>query len=428
MSSLLIIGTQWGDEGKGKLTNYYAALADMIVRFQGGANAGHTVSVNGRPVVFHLLPSGISVPGVTCVIAAGVVIDPAGLVAEIDKVRPLGIEVGDNLLIDTGAHLTLPYHKAIEAAQERARGKAAIGTTMRGIGPTYADRTAREGVTIGELASFDRFAERVRAIAERKNILLTRAYDAAPVDVDAMIEELRGLAPRLTPHLADTPRIIRQAVASKGNVIFEGAQGTLLDLSFGTYPFVTSSNTSAGGLAPGTGVAPSSIDEVIGVAKAYITRVGAGPFPTESEGEEAARIRERGHERGSTTGRPRRCGWLDTVALRYSIALNGIRRLIITKLDVLDECEEVPICVGYEIDGQRVDEFPRSAEVLARAVPVYERMPGWLDDTSACRQADELPEKAREYLKRIEELSGASVAAVSVGAASHAIVHFDRIF
>jgi adenylosuccinate synthase len=428
MSSLLIIGTQWGDEGKGKLTNYYAALADMIVRFQGGANAGHTVSVNGKPVVFHLLPSGISVPGVTCVIGAGVVIDPEGLVEEFDTVRQLGIGVGENLLIDVGAHLTLPYHKAIEAAQERARGAAAIGTTMRGIGPTYADRTAREGVTIGELASFDRFAERVRAIAARKNVLLTKAYGAEPVNVDTMVERLREVAPRLAPHLADTPPIIREAVSSPGNVIFEGAQGTLLDLSFGTYPFVTSSNTSAGGLAPGTGVPPSAIDEVIGVAKAYVTRVGAGPFPTESDGEESTRIRERGHEHGSTTGRPRRCGWLDMVALRYSIAVNGIRRLIITKLDVLDECEEIPICVAYEIDGRRVEEFPRSAETLARAVPVYETMPGWLSDTSECREANELPERARGYLERIEQLSGASVAAVSVGAASHAIVHFDRVF
>jgi len=428
MSSLLIVGTQWGDEGKGKLTNYYAALADTIVRFQGGANAGHTVSVSGSPVVFHLLPSGISVPGVTCVIGPGVVVDPEGLVAEIDKVRPLGIEVGDNLLIDVGAHLTLPYHRAIEAAQERARGARAIGTTMRGIGPTYADRTAREGVTIGEIASFDTFADRVRAIAERKNVLLTKAYDAAPVDIEDMIERLRELAPRLTPHLADTPPIVRKACASPGNVIFEGAQGTLLDLSFGTYPFVTSSNTSAGGLSPGTGVPPSAVDEVIGVAKAYITRVGAGPFPTESEEKEAAEIRERGHEHGSTTGRPRRCGWLDTVALRYSIAVNGIRRLIITKLDVLDGCSEIPICTAYEIDGHSVEDFPRSAETLARAVPVYEKMPGWLEDTSGCRQAEELPRKAREYLERIEELSGASVAAVSVGAASHAIVHFDRVF
>ncbi|MBD3366604.1 MAG: adenylosuccinate synthase [Candidatus Eisenbacteria bacterium] len=428
MSSLLIIGTQWGDEGKGKLTNYYAALADMIVRFQGGANAGHTVSVSGNPVVFHLLPSGISVPGVTCVIGAGVVIDPSGLVAEIDKVSELGIEVGENLLIDTGAHLTLRYHKAIEQAQERARGARAIGTTMRGIGPTYADRTAREGVTIGELASFDAFAERVRGIAERKNTLLTKAYGAEPVDTDDMLEELRTLAPRLLPNLADTPPIIRGAVESPGNVIFEGAQGTLLDLSFGTYPYVTSSNTSAGGLAPGTGVPPSAIDEVIGVAKAYITRVGAGPFPTESEGEEAAAIRERGHEHGSTTGRPRRCGWLDTVALRYSIALNGIDRLIITKLDVLDACGEIPVCVAYEIDGERTEDFPRSAEQLARAVPVYDTMPGWLADTSGCRAVDELPGKARDYLRRIEELSGARVAAVSVGAASHAIVHFDRVF
>jgi len=427
MSSLLIIGTQWGDEGKGKLTNYYAAHADMIVRFQGGANAGHTVSVNGSPVVFHLLPSGISVPGVKCVIGAGVVIDPHKLVEEIDKVRPLGIAERENLLIDVGAHLTLEYHRAIEAAQERARGAAAIGTTMRGIGPTYADRTAREGVTMGEMAQFDAFARRVRDIAERKNTLLTKAYDAEPVNVDSMLDGLRELAPRLTPHLADTPSIIREAAASHGNVIFEGAQGTLLDLSFGTYPFVTSSNTSAGGLAPGTGVPPSAIDEVVGVAKAYITRVGAGPFPTESDGDAAEQIRRRGHEHGSTTGRPRRCGWLDTVALRYSIAINGIRRLIITKLDVLDECEEIPVCVAYELDGERVEEFPRSAEALARAVPVYETMPGWLSDTSACREAGQLPQKAIEYLRRVEKLSGASVAAVSVGAAAHAIVHFDHV-
>ena len=427
MSALVIVGTQWGDEGKGKITNFYASRADIVARFQGGANAGHTVSVAGKKVVFHLLPSGVSVPGAKCIIGPGVVLDPLALVEEIDYVRANGIEVGDNLLIDIGAHLVMPYHKAIEAAEEQARGGDAIGTTHRGIGPTYVDRYSREGLVCGDLASFDRFEEKLAANVARKNNILTKLYGAEPVSYDEVREQMRAVAEVLVPHLSDTPGLIREAIASGKNVLFEGAQGALLDIGFGTYPFVTSSYTTAAGVAPGTGVPPTWIGEVAGVAKAYATRVGAGPFPTEADGEQAALICERGAEFGATTGRPRRCGWLDIVALRYSLALSGIERLIITKLDVLDTFPSIPVCVGYTLDGVRVDTFPRDVDTLRRVRPVYEELPGWESDTSGARTSEELPEKAKDYLKSIEELSGARIAVASVGAASDAIVEFERL-
>lgn len=427
MKSLVIVGTQWGDEGKGKITNALSSCADMVIRYQGGANAGHTVSVNGEPLVFHLLPSGISVPGVQCVLGPGVVIDPESLAAEIDMVRGRGIDVGENLLIDVGAHMVLPYHRAQEAAEERTRGGGAIGTTRRGIGPAYADRVARDGFAIGELARFEDFSERFAAAAARKNELLERLYGAEPLDVGAEIETLRSLAPKLVPHLSDTPRLVRRAIAEGRNVIFEGAQGTLLDVAHGTYPYVTSSNTSAAGVAAGTGVPPSMIGEVMGVAKAYVTRVGEGPFPTETGGEEGALLRDRGSEIGSTTGRPRRCGWLDAVALRYAVELNGIRRLIVTKLDVLDTLETIPVAVAYDIGGRETDLFPRSIEELSAAQPVYESMPGWRSSTRDARTGAELPKNALAYLRRIEELTGTEVAAASVGAAAHAVVEFAEI-
>jgi adenylosuccinate synthase len=427
MSNIVIVGAQWGDEGKGKITNSLATCADMVVRFQGGANAGHTVSVNGEPVVFHLLPSGISVPGVECVLGPGVVIDPHALVGEIDEVRGKGIEVGGNFVVDIGAHMVMPYHKAQEAAEEEARGGGAIGTTLRGIGPTYADRYSREGLPIGLLASFDEFEAALRLVAGRKNELLTRLYGADPLDVDRMAEDMRPVAEVLAPHLKDTPPLIRSMLEGGGNVIFEGAQGTLLDIGFGTYPFVTSSHTTAAGVAPGTGVPPSMLGEIIGVAKAYVTRVGSGPFPTEQPDGAGELIRDRGAERGATTGRPRRCGWLDLVALRYSIELNGISRLIITKLDVLDTFETLPVCVAYEIDGERTEVFPRTAAVLARARPVFEELPGWRASTRDARAAEDLPANAAAYLRRIEEITGVPVAAVSVGAAAHAVVEFAEI-
>jgi len=428
MSGLVVVGTQWGDEGKGKITNFYSERANMVVRFQGGANAGHTVSVAGKKVVFHLLPSGISVPGVKCVIGPGVVIDPLALVEEMEYVRGSNIEVGENLLIDVGAHLVMPYHKAVEAAEERSRGDGAIGTTCRGIGPTYVDRYSREGIRCGELASFDDFRKRLESRVAAKNRVLTKLYDAEPLDADEIAEKMRAAADVIVPHLADTPRIVRDVLASGGeNVLFEGAQGALLDIGFGTYPFVTSSHTTAAGVAPGTGVPPTWIGEVAGVAKAYTTRVGAGPFPTEAEAEPAGLICDRGAEYGATTGRPRRCGWLDVVALRYSLALSGVERLVITKLDVLDPMPKIPVCVGYTIDGERVDVFPRDTGTLARVRPVYEELDGWEADTSAARTPEELPKKARAYVSRISEMVGARVAAVSVGVASDAIVEFERL-
>ncbi|MBN2564818.1 MAG: adenylosuccinate synthase, partial [Candidatus Eisenbacteria bacterium] len=394
MSGLVIVGTQWGDEGKGKITNYYASRAEMVVRFQGGANAGHTVTVSGKRVVFHLLPSGISVPGVRCVIGPGVVADPYALVEEIDYVRSNGIEVGNNLMIDLGVHLVMPYHKALEAAEEEVRGGNAIGTTHRGIGPTYADKYSREGLTFGDLADQPLFERKLETATRRKNDMLTKLYGAPPLDFGQLREETRRLRSALAGYVADTPRVIRSALDEGRDVLFEGAQGALLDIAFGTYPFVTSSHTTAAGVAQGTGVPPTRIGEVVGVAKAYATRVGAGPFPTEAEADAGKVLADRGAEYGATTGRPRRCGWLDAVALRYSMALSGIERLIVTKLDVLDTLREIPVCVAYEVNGRRVDTFPRDMASLMRARPIFETSPGWLEPTKDARTRDALPEAA----------------------------------
>jgi len=427
MSGLVLIGAQWGDEGKGKITNYLAERADMVVRFQGGANAGHTVAVGGRTVVFHLLPSGISRPSAVCVIGPGVVIDPEALVVEIDRVAADGIQVGANLLIDVGAHLVMPYHKAVEAAEEAARGGLAIGTTHRGIGPAYADRCSREGLRAGDLVPPALFRERFERVAARRNEVLTRLHGAPPLDVGQALAGVERAAARLAPHLADTPPIVRGALRAGKRVLFEGAQGSLLDVAFGTYPFVTSSHTTAAGVASGAGVPPSQIGEVLGVAKAYTTRVGAGPFPTEAEGAEAEMIRERGAERGATTGRPRRCGWFDAVAVRHAAELSGFGGLVLTKLDVLDAFERIPVCVAYEIDGRRTDRFPRSTDDLARARPVFEDAPGWQASTREARRPDDLPRAALDYVRRLESLTDVPVAAVSVGAAAHAIVEFSEI-
>jgi adenylosuccinate synthase len=355
------------------------------------------------------------------------VLDPEGLVAEIDDVSAKGIRVGANLLVDVGAHLVLPYHKAQEAAEEAARGAGAIGTTHRGIGPAYADRCSREGIRAGELADFSRFRSLFEANARRRNDLIEKVYGASPIDIGAAVARLERAADRIAPYLSDTPPLVRAALREGRKVLFEGAQGSLLDVAFGTYPYVTSSHTTAAGAPAGSGVPPSMVGEVVGVVKAYTTRVGAGPFPTEADAAAAELIRERGAERGATTGRPRRCGWLDLVALRYSIELSGIERLIVTKLDVLDAFESIPVCVAYDVDGRRTDRFPRSADELGRCRPVYESVRGWRGSTREARKEGDLPADALDYLRRIEALAGVPVAAVSVGAASHAIVEFSRM-
>jgi len=428
MSSVVVVGTQWGDEGKGKIVNALSSKADLVVRFQGGANAGHTVSVEGKPIVFHLLPSGISVPGVRNIIGPGVVIDPIALDTEIAEVTNRGIEVGENLLIDVGAHMVLPYHKAVEAAEEKARGSAAIGTTHRGIGPAYADRCARDGIPIGTLAAFDAFRSRFEEAVDRKNGYLVRLYGEEPLDAGEMLEQLHPVAERLARYFSDTPEALRTAIRAGRNVLFEGAQGTLLDVAFGTYPYVTSSYTTAAGVAVGTGVPPSLIGEVIGITKAYTTRVGAGPFPTELADDIAKTIQERGAERGATTGRARRCGWLDIVALKYSIALNGIKRIIVTKLDILDSFETIRVCVAYDIDGARTDRFPRTVDDLRRVRPVYEEIPGWISNTGEARRESELPVAALAYLERIRELADVDICSVSVGARGEAVVEFTSVF
>jgi adenylosuccinate synthase len=356
-----------------------------------------------------------------------VVVDPGALVSEIEMVGERGVEVGENLEIDVGAHMVMPYHKAQEAAEERSRGGDAIGTTLRGIGPAYSDRHAREGLQVGLFADFADFSERYTKVAERKNALLTRLYDAEPVDIPATLERLRPVAERLRPHLKDTPPAVRNALKEGRNVIFEGAQGTLLDIAFGTYPYVTSSFTTSAGVSPGTGVPPTDIGRVVGIAKAYVTRVGEGPFPTELHDESGDEIRRCGHEMGATTGRPRRCGWLDAVALRYAVELNGADRLIITKLDVLDSFETIPICTAYRIGGKMTSAFPRTVAELAAAEPVYEELPGWKESTRSVRRPEDLPQAALAYVRRIEGLAGVSIAAVSVGAAAHAVVEFETL-
>jgi adenylosuccinate synthase len=427
MSGFVLVGTQWGDEGKGKITNYYAARADMVVRFQGGANAGHTVKVGKDTVVFHLLPSGISVPGVTCVIGPGVVADPFALALEADYVRSCGIRVDENLLIDMGVHLVMPYHKAIEAAEEEARGGNAIGTTHRGIGPAYADKYAREGVTFGDLTNESLFERKLRTAIARKNRILTGAFGAAPIDADDLLARMAPVRASLARHVSDARRVVRDALDHGDNVLFEGAQGALLDVTFGTYPYVTSSHTTAAGVAPGTGVAPGRIGTVVGVTKAYTTRVGAGPFPTETDADASAVLAERGAEFGATTGRPRRCGWLDLVALRYSLELSGVEHLVVTKMDVLDTMERIPVCVAYSVDGTRTDEFPRDLETLRRVEPVFETLPGWMSPTGAARSPDALPAAALSYLDYIAKSTSTDVVAVSVGAASDAIVELGQV-
>lgn len=428
MPGLVVIGTQWGDEGKGKMVHFLGSRADMVVRFQGGANAGHTVTVDGREFILHLVPSGILHPGVTCVLGVGVVVDPEELVEEIDSLREKGVEVGENFLIDTGAHLVMPYHKEQDIAEEKYRQAEAIGTTGRGIGPAYADRCARGGLTVGELTDQSRFRERLEETLRYKNDLLTKVYGSEPLDADAIADRMRALADRLGPHITDTAALMREGLAADKKILFEGAQGSLLDISFGTYPYVTSSTTTAAGVAQGTGVAPSLIGDTIGITKAYTTRVGAGPFPSEASSETAELLWQRGRETGATTGRVRRCGWLDVVAVRHALALSGIKRIVITKLDVLDVVESIPVCVAYMLDGERIDHFPRSPGAFSRVTPVYEELPGWKAETESARRREDLPARALDYLAWIEELTESEIAAVSVGAGPEATVEFDEVF
>ncbi|PSP18699.1 MAG: adenylosuccinate synthase [Cyanobacteria bacterium QS_8_64_29] len=415
MANVVVIGAQWGDEGKGKITDLLSRSADTVVRYQGGVNAGHTVVVRGESFKLHLIPSGILYPDTECVIGSGAVIDPQVLIEELDRLEALGIGT-ERLLVSQTAHVTMPYHRLLDRASEQRRGERKIGTTGRGIGPTYADKSERTGIRVIDLMDPAGLREQLRWTIAYKNAILEKLYDLEPLDPEPIIEEYLGYAERLRPHVVDSSLTIHQGIKQRRNLLFEGAQGTLLDLDHGTYPYVTSSNPVAGGACVGAGIGPTTIDRVIGVAKAYTTRVGEGPFPTELNGDLGQALGDRGAEFGTTTGRRRRCGWFDAVIGRYAVRINGMDCLAITKLDVLDELSEIKVCVAYELDGERRREFPTSSREFARCRPIYKTVPGWRQSTARCRSLAELPKQALDYLKLLAELVEVPIAIVSLGA------------
>jgi adenylosuccinate synthase len=413
MANTIIVGAQWGDEGKGKIIDVLTADADVVVRTQGGNNAGHTVFLGQQKYVMHLIPSGILRPGKKCVIGNGVVVDPLSLVQEIDGLEKLGINVKGNLFISETAHLVLPYHRELDEQRELLKGKDKIGTTKRGIGPAYGDKAARTGLRMIDLVNADRFAPLLRERLKEQNEVL-RAFGAKPLSYPKVHRAYRTAGDQLRPFVTNTVVILNEATRRGLNVLFEGAQGTFLDIDHGTYPFVTSSNTTAGGACTGSGVPPHRIDRVVGVMKAYTTRVGEGPLPTESP-EIADLLHAMGREFGATTGRPRRCGWFDAVATRYATLINGIDRLAVTNIDGLDTLATIKVCVGYQDGDRRYDYVPSDATTLSRCRPVYREFPGWKAPTSGATDWRKLPLKARQYLKAIAELSGARLLIVSVG-------------
>jgi adenylosuccinate synthase len=415
LANVVVIGAQWGDEGKGKITDLLSKSADMVVRYQGGVNAGHTVVVKEKTFKLHLIPSGILYPDTECIIGTGTVIDPKVLLDELDLLDELAVST-QNLLISETAHVTMPYHRLIDQASEELRGSHKIGTTGRGIGPTYADKSERTGIRVLDLMEPGGLKKKLRWAVNYKNSVLEKLYGLPALDPEAVIQEYLGYAERLRPHVVDCSLKIYNAFRQRRNILFEGAQGTLLDLDHGTYPYVTSSNPVAGGACIGAGVGPTMIDRVIGVAKAYTTRVGEGPFPTELLDETGSMLGDRGAEFGTTTGRKRRCGWFDAVIGRYAVRINGLDCLAITKLDVLDQLDEIKVCVSYEIDGDRCHEFPSNARRFARCRPIYETLPGWKQPTDHCRSLADLPPEALDYLEFLADIMEVPIAIVSLGA------------
>ena len=413
MASRVIIGSQWGDEGKGKAIDIYAQKSDVVVRSQGGNNAGHTVEANGEVYKLHLIPSGILNPETLCIIGPGVVIDPKVCLAEIDSLEARGVTT-NNLKIDPRAHVIMPYHIALDGISEAARGKSDIGTTKCGIGPCYMDQAERSGIRICDLMDKDIFTEKAKNNLELKNKIITRVYDGEPLD-DSFIEEYLGYADRLRKYVQDSTCLVYDAIQAGKDVLFEGAQGTLLDVLIGTYPYVTSSHPISGGVCIGAGIGPTMIDECIGITKAYTTRVGKGPFPTELFDEIGETIRVKGNEYGTTTGRPRRCGWLDAVILKFSVRTSGLTSLILNKLDTMSGLKTIKICTGYEKNGEVITEFPASLEELALCKPIYEELPGFDEDVTKIRNFDELPENAKRYIQRIEEVCGVHISMIGVG-------------
>ncbi len=413
--TVVVIGAQWGDEGKGKVVDLLTDRVQAVVRFQGGHNAGHTLVIKGQKIALNLIPSGIMREGVACLIGNGVVLSCPDLLREIEKVEKTGISVRDRLRISEATPLVLPVHAKLDQAREKARGEAKIGTTGKGIGPAYEDKVARRAIRVGDLFHREQLAAKLGELLAFHNFVLQHYYKVEPEDFQKTLDDLLGYAAVLKPMVADVTELLRLHLEKKHNVLFEGAQGALLDVDHGTYPFVTSSNTTAGGAATGSGVGPRNFDYVLGIIKAYATRVGGGPFPTEQDNDIGRHLRDKGDEYGTVTRRPRRCGWFDAVAARRSIFLNSMSGLVVTKLDVMDELPVVRICTGYKVDGKPQETVPIGAEGLEKVEPVYEEMPGWQTSTVGMTRFEELPEKARRYLKRLEEVSGAEVAIVSTG-------------
>src|SRR6202790_42506 len=414
MKSIVVVGAQWGDEGKGKVVDYMAASFDYIARCAGGHNAGHTVIFNGNRFVLQLIPCGILRPSKHAVIGAAVVVDPAALVAELDSLSGAGIDLRGRLHLATRAHLIFPYHRQMEKAAEAARGAAKIGTTSRGIGPAYEDKMARCGLRVCDLMEPARFREKLAHVVAEKDAICRATY-GVPLEVEGLAEKYLEYAERLRPLVVDASSLVNRALDEGRPVLFEGAQGTMLDIDYGTYPFVTSSNATAGGACTGLGVPPTRISGVVGITKAYTTRVGSGPFPTEMPDLEAGEVRDRGKEYGAVTGRPRRCGWLDLAVLRYAVMLNGITSLVVTKLDVFDTQREIQVCMGYRYKGTPVKEMPAAAEDLAEVTPEYRALPGWQSDTFGVQNAEKLPRAALDYLKFISDFLGVEIGMISTG-------------
>ncbi len=415
MPVIVVVGAQWGDEGKGKIVDVLTEKADIVARYQGGHNAGHTVVINNRKFVLHLIPSGILHKNTVCIIGNGVVVEPKALIGEITDLKKRGITVSDNLLISRNAHLIMPYHLALDSASEKTKGRKCIGTTGRGIGPTYVDKMARSGIRVGDLLSPEAFQEKLRTNLRQVNFLMKNLYKAPVFNAKTIFEEYMGYARTLRKYIADTDIIINAAIAEKKNLLLEGAQGTLLDVDHGTYPFVTSSNSTAGGACTGLGIGPTKITGVIGVVKAYTTRVGSGPFPTELRDAIGEKMRAKGGEFGATTGRPRRCGWLDTVILKHSASVNGFSGFVVTKLDILDGLDTIRICTSYHYKGRIYTAMPKDLEVLENCTPVYEEVKGWKENTQGITEFRKLPVKAQAYIRRIEKLIGVKAVIVSTG-------------
>jgi len=427
VTGVVVVGSQWGDEGKGKVIDFLAEKADVVVRYQGGNNAGHTVVVKDQEFRLHLIPSGILYPEVKCLIGNGVVLDPEVLIREITQLRQRGTSV-DNLHISSRAQVLMPYHQRIDELDEERRGEFKIGTTKRGIGPAYMDKIARVGIRMADLLHRDFLADKLQRILKEKNQLFVEYYKIEPIDYQSVLEQYLAFGEQLRPFIVDTSVLLYRALQAGQKVLFEGAQGTLLDIDHGTYPYVTSSHPIAGGASVGAGVGPTAIDHVLGVVKAYTTRVGAGPFPTELLDELGEHIRQRGREFGTTTGRPRRCGWLDMVILRYAVRINGLSSMAITKLDILDDLETIKICTGYQYRGEIISELPATLEELSECQPIYEEWPGWLSETTAANTLEDLPTNARRYLERVAELAERPISLITVGPERTRTIVLDPIF